>query len=99
MTTSPRLLIPARETAEIAVDLEIAAGLGTKVVMQAAVGVPIQPDARQKFKLLISRNSLLHEEQPFRRDVPDKFLTWLKWRNRGPTTAGRTMIAGFDDRQ
>ena len=96
---SPRLLIPARQTTQIAVDLKVAAGLGTKVVMQAAVGVPIQPDARQKFKLLISRNSLLHGDQPFRRDVPDKFLTRLKWRNRGPTTAGRTVIARFDDRQ
>ena len=45
--------------------------------MQAAVGVLIEPDAWQKFELLISRNSLVHKDQPFRKYVPGKFFTRL----------------------
>ena len=96
---SPRLLIPARQTTQIAVDLKVAAGLGTEFVMQAAVGGLIQPDARQKLKLLISHNSLLHVDQPFWRYIPCRFFTRLKWGNGGPATAGRAVITRFDDRQ
>lgn len=52
--------IPARQAAQVAVDLKIAAGLRSVIVVQASVLILIQPDTWQHLKLLIGSNSQLH---------------------------------------
>ena len=65
--------------------MEVTAGLRAGFVVEAAVGLKIQPDARQKFKLLICRDSFLYGNEPFRRNIPGGFLTCLERRNRSPS--------------
>ena len=52
--------IQTRQAAQVAVDLKIAAGLRSVIVVQASVLILIQPDTWQHLKLLIGSNSQLH---------------------------------------
>ena len=91
--------VPAREAAQVAVDLEIAAGLRAVVVVLAAVQLLIEPDTWQHIELLIGGNSLLDGDHPFRRHVPDFFFARLKRRDWCLPTTGRTIVARFNHGQ
>ena len=91
--------VPSRQSAEITIDLKIAASLRTQIVVSTSFCFLVQPDAWQQIKMLICCHALLNRNQQLIRNSQSCLFTGLKRWNWCSQAACCTVATGLNHRE